>query len=271
MKKNRIILAVLATSLLLGQPMVAKEQTQASPKATPGAAKPEQVSRLKKEIQEFRDALKCVRQKGFRGCTRAQKKRIVAAGIAFAVIVAGTGYGIKRGVIRRQRRILAERAEVETERELQLEREELDARLLKEYKENSTNKQLDIIERGLQEEASPNLEQKLSIAIYKGFAEAVEKLITLGANVNDPQWIGVKHGTLLHYALSLRGSVGIKILKLLISGGADLEKENDSGKTPLAVAEWRRGEESERSERNQSFFELEKVILLLKEEMEARK
>ncbi len=80
MKKHRIILAVLATSLLLGQPMVAQEQSQ-----------PNRISRLKKEIQEFRDALKCVRQKGFRKCTPAQKKRIIAAGTALVAIVLVAG------------------------------------------------------------------------------------------------------------------------------------------------------------------------------------
>lgn len=76
MKNNQIILAVLATSLLLGQPMVAQEQSQ-----------PKRTSRLKQEYEIFKGALKCVRQKGLRGCTRAQKKRLMAAGMAVIGII----------------------------------------------------------------------------------------------------------------------------------------------------------------------------------------
>ncbi len=93
MNKNRIIMAVLAMSLLCTQPIVAADQPQALPTAMPGAAKSGIVNRAKKEYLEFLDALKCVRQQGFRKCTRAQKKRVVIAGVALAAILIGATYG----------------------------------------------------------------------------------------------------------------------------------------------------------------------------------
>jgi hypothetical protein len=81
MNKNRILVAALAMSLLGLQPIVAADQSKST-----------MVDRAKKEYREFMQALKCLRREGFRGCSSAQKKRIVAAGVALAAIVVGVGY-----------------------------------------------------------------------------------------------------------------------------------------------------------------------------------
>ncbi len=80
MKKNQIILAVLATSLLLGHPMVAQEQSGL-------------IERANKQYKEFTGVFKCAWKKGYRACDPAQKRKIKQAGVVLAAIVGALGYG----------------------------------------------------------------------------------------------------------------------------------------------------------------------------------
>ena len=84
MNKNHIIMAILAVSFLGTQSITAADQHQ------PGI--------LKRKYRGFKEAVSCAIKKGPRKCTRAQKKRIIIAGVALAAVIAATaGYiGIRK-------------------------------------------------------------------------------------------------------------------------------------------------------------------------------
>ncbi len=100
MNKNRIIMAVLAVSLLATQPIMAAEPNTSNI-----------IDRTKKEWREFKEAVSCLRKNGFRACSRAQKARIIAAGIALAVVSAATVYIIKPRTFAQQARLNAQLAD----------------------------------------------------------------------------------------------------------------------------------------------------------------
>jgi len=81
MNTNHILLTILAISLLATQPMLAAEQT-----------KKKQISILKREWRALKDAYRCAKRNGIRKCSRAQKARIIAAGIALAVAISASVY-----------------------------------------------------------------------------------------------------------------------------------------------------------------------------------
>ena len=51
--------------------------------------KPANVGRLKSEYKKFKEAMKCFRQKGWKNCDTAQRKRIVVSGVALTALVVG--------------------------------------------------------------------------------------------------------------------------------------------------------------------------------------
>lgn len=83
MNMNRIILVILAVSLLATQPIMAAEPNTSNI-----------IDRAKKEWQEFKEAISCLRKNGFTKCSRAQKARIITAGIALAAASATAAYVI---------------------------------------------------------------------------------------------------------------------------------------------------------------------------------
>lgn len=87
MKKNGFIAAILAFTLL-GNAHIQTTSHRPADSAT---------SRLKKQVQAFKDAFACAREKGFGACTPAQKKRIVATGLAIIIVLVALGYGGVRG------------------------------------------------------------------------------------------------------------------------------------------------------------------------------
>ncbi len=94
MNTNRILIAVLALFLLSNQPIMAAEPNTSNI-----------IDRAKKEWREFKEAVSCLRKKGFRACSRAQKARIIAAGIALAVVSATAVYVIKPRTFAQQARL----------------------------------------------------------------------------------------------------------------------------------------------------------------------
>ena len=90
MKSNRILLAILATSLLIMQPGMVAEPAQKQNVSL--------VQRANREYQAFKEAYRCAREKGIRNCSRAQKTRLIGAGIALVLIVASIAYGGYRDV-----------------------------------------------------------------------------------------------------------------------------------------------------------------------------
>lgn len=209
MNKNRIIMAALAMSLLYTQPIVAADQPKSNI-----------VNRAKKEYQEFWDALKCVRQQGFRKCTRTQKKRVIIAGVALAAIVIGATYGGIHWWKKKQ--ILAKMQNLTKENEL-----------------------LYLFGGG----------KSIHFAASEGDIEMLKVLLERGDNVTVQDTGG---NTALHYAVnrpysydpfaydevsgSFRGDRSrmdknvIQVAELLLGKGADVNAKNWVGKTPLGLA-----------------------------------
>jgi len=217
MEKNRIILAILATSLLLGpvsagalsgrQSMVAQEQSKPEQSQASGVAKSERISRLKKEWREFWEALRCVRQKGYRECTPAQKRKIKQAAVVLLgtiLVIGGTMYGIKRGVSWRQR-VLTEREEKKAA-EAQME------------------------QKILKEEQKRGATERLVRAVNLDNVEFAEQAIKNGADVNAVDSDGK---TPLHTAAFWGKS---DIVGLLITNSADVNAKDNGGATPLHTA-----------------------------------
>lgn len=94
MNKNQIVMAILVMFLAANQPLKAQMTVQKQSLSSV-------VHRLEKEYQLLSDALRCVRKKGFRGCSWEQKKRIVMTGLALTVLVLSASYvGYKNMVTR---------------------------------------------------------------------------------------------------------------------------------------------------------------------------
>ena len=77
---NRIIMAVLAASLLGSQPIMAAEPSRSM-----------LVDRAKNEYRAFKEAIRCARKEGISKCTPAQKKRVFIAGVALVAAIAWIG------------------------------------------------------------------------------------------------------------------------------------------------------------------------------------
>lgn len=77
------------------------------------------------------------------------------------------------------------------------------------------------------EAKSRNGDNALMIAAYKGNMQAVDALISKGADVNRPGW------TALHYAASI-GNDGI--VKVLLEHSAYIDAESPNGTTPIMMA-----------------------------------
>lgn len=233
MKKNQIILAVLATSLSLGQPMVAQEQT-------PTPVKSRLINRAKKEWREFKEARKCLRQKGFRGCSRAQKKRIIAAGVALAVIVVGMGYGVKRGVSWRQRQMLKnEWKKADPEIILQLEGKlrtgsDPTAMLFAAVEKGNAREVRALLVLGANKEfRDRNRNTPLHVAALGGDAGVVRALLAMGANKESRR----KDGLTPLYLAASGGHAGV--VRALLAEGANTESRDGNGLTPLHAAAFR--------------------------------
>ena len=212
MKNNRIILAVLATSLLLGQPMVAQEQSKSS-----------LVNRAKKKYREFREALKCVRQKGFRSCSSAEKKRIVVASVAVIAAIALTAGGIWWWRKRLQ---------------------EMDQSGGKDY----SWRQVERIIRGGNRNAvaqliadGANVNHLLERAVSSaGSIDTVKFLLENGADINF-RWSGrfVELTPLLNAVFFGRKEMA----RFLIEQGADVNAQDRVGRTPLFYAHLHKDQE----------------------------
>lgn len=94
-------------------------------------------------------------------------------------------------------------------------------RILKRYIEKNTISKVDIRKHS---------NSLLVIACNKNYLEAIEFLISLGANVNVKDNKGI---TPLHGACSLNNT---KLAKLLLERGADLEAKDNNGMTPFYYA-----------------------------------
>ena len=77
------------------------------------------------------------------------------------------------------------------------------------------------------EAKSRNGDNALMIAAYKGNRQAVDALISKGADVNRPGW------TALHYAASIGND---DIVKVLLDHSAYIDAESPNGTTPIMMA-----------------------------------
>lgn len=78
--------------------------------------------------------------------------------------------------------------------------------------------------------ATPQGETALMLAAIKGRLDWVEKLIQLGADINQPNW------TALHYAASADLEQTMDIVRLLLEKHAYIDAASPNGSTPLMLA-----------------------------------
>ncbi len=234
MNKNLIVMAVLGISLLGNQLIVAADQS------TSGSTV------LTREFRAFKEALACARTKDFSQCSRPQKKRVIIAGIALVVVLAGT-YGGYRGVSsylgkRRTEREVREKAERE-----KTERKGEDLRKSTLVKSGSFYNLVRAVEEGRLDDVKllveaggldvdqsrGNLEDSLLYyAIRLGKDEIAQYLISKGADVRADSDF---ERTALHL---VRDG---KTASMLIDKGADVNALDGRGNTPLSLAVSRTG------------------------------
>ena len=99
MNKNRITMAILALSLLGNQPILAADPPK------PNTSTSNLIDRAKREWRELKEAVKCARKQGFRKCSRAQKARIIGAGLVLAAAIAATVLVIKPRTLAQQAKL----------------------------------------------------------------------------------------------------------------------------------------------------------------------
>ncbi len=161
MNKNRIIMAILAVSLLATQPILAAEPNTSNI-----------IDRAKKEWHEFQEAVRCARKQGFAKCSRAQKKQIITAGIALVVIATATSAGIYGHQLTRARQPGQYLAK-------------LNARLLTAIYKNKIEDVKELIRRGAEIDRPIGGIPPLHHAIFYRNLDIVKLLINAGVDVND--------------------------------------------------------------------------------------
>ncbi len=159
MNMNRIILSVLAASLLGSQPILAADPPK------PNTSTSNLIDRAKREWRELKEAVKCARKQGFRKCSRAQKKRIVIAGLALAAAIAATVYVVKP-------RTFAQQAQ-------------LNAKLFNAIKEGSLWKVKWLLLRGAAINTPIGGYAPLHVAVVQGKEDIVRFLISEDADINE--------------------------------------------------------------------------------------
>ncbi len=187
MKKNHIVLALFAVSSLCIYPDVLVAQAK--------EGKIEQaIARAKKEYNEFKSAFSCLRKSGFKTCSSAEKKRIVATGAAVIAVLTL--------LVFRTRRIQ-------------------EARMAEEVR---------VVRGGAGVAGIPSYDPPLHQAIMAKDLASVQRFIGEGADVNAP---GFARWTSLHVVLQSTYWDRDIFNTLLQASGISLDVQDNLGRTPL--------------------------------------
>ncbi len=160
-------------------------------------------NRLQSEYSQFKASMKCFKQKGWKGCTPAQRKRIAVAGVALtALIVAVVGGGTVLGLKR--------------------------YKYLKKSKEDLVSKEEPVEEMSFEQwkqlEDKENYKQMVNIvAENPGFFTRYSNSIV--------NWKGKNEASILHQAALLKNKVAVQ--RLLDNKLIDVDVLDKSGNTPL--------------------------------------